>query len=111
MAPCPKRLMENKYILYALRNAKPKLRSAIIKNCGNEVINTLSEISLNVLKGNVANSTKTKNKLKKYKKQLRCLSCSKRGVNSKRNILIQRGGLLPALLGAVLSAIVGKMLS
>jgi hypothetical protein len=36
-----------------LKNAKPKLRKAILSNCNKELINTISECVLNLLNGNL----------------------------------------------------------
>lgn len=110
MAQLPKRLRENKYMLYTLLKADPRLRNAIIKNSKDNFIKTLSEISLNILKGNTNQQPHMIKKLKKYKKKLRCLACSKRSIKAKRNILVQRGGFLPALLGTLLSGIIGTLL-
>lgn len=110
MARLPKRLKENKYLLYTLRKADPRLRKAIIKNSNSDFIKTLSEISLNLLNGNVEHTPHLKNQLKKYKKNLRCLACSKRSIKSKRNILVQKGGFIPILLGSILSGLIGQLL-
>jgi len=48
-----KSIKSNFYKLHALKNAKPKLRKAIISNCDKELIHTISECALNVLRGNV----------------------------------------------------------
>ncbi len=109
MEQYPKRLKENKYLLYTLRKAQPKLRKAIIQHCDKDFIKTLSEISLNFLKGNIPHSINTNKSLKKYKKKLRCLACSKRSVKSKRNILNQKGGFLPALIGGLLATIIPQL--
>lgn len=110
MEQLPKRLKENKYLLYALHKAKPQMRKAIIRNSNSGLIKTLAEISLNTLKGNIEQTPDSKKKLKKYKRGLRCLACSKRSVLNKRNILVQQGGFLPVLLGSLLSGIIGKLL-
>lgn len=110
MVQLPKRLKANKYLLYTLRKADPKLRNAIIKNSNTNFIKTLSEMSLNLLNGNVEHSPQMKNRMKKYKKKLRCLACSKRSIKAKRNILVQKGGFLPALIGSILSGIIGQLL-
>lgn len=110
MEQLPKRLKENKYLLYSLYKAEPKLRSAIIKNSTPNLIKTLSEISLNTLKGNIEHTPEIRKKLKKYKKKIRCLACSKQSTSSKRRILVQKGGFLPLLIGSVLSGIIGELL-
>lgn len=112
MARLPKRLNAAKYILLALssKNMTPKLQSAIMRHCDVNVIKALSEISLNTLKGNLKVSVKTKAKLKKYKTTLRKMACSKTKTSAKRNILVQKGGFLPTLIGVVLSSVLGKLM-
>lgn len=110
MGQLPKRLKENKYLLYALHKADPHLRKAIIQKSNQSLIKALSEISLNTLKGNIEQTPSSKRKLKKYKNKLRCLACPKRSIINKRKILVQEGGFLPILLGSLLSEIIGKLL-
>jgi len=96
--------------LYALKDATPKLRRAIIENAENSLINTINEIAYNTLHKNNPINSKTKKYLKLYKREMRCLACPKRSLSSKRTLLIQRGGFLPVLIGSVLSGIIGKLL-
>lgn len=97
-------------MLYTLTKSTPKIRNAIIKYGDKELLNVISEIALNVLNGNCAINNNTKKQLKGYKRQIRCLACSKRSVKSKRKILIQKGGFLPLLIGSVLSGVIGSLL-
>lgn len=97
-------------MLYVLRNAKPSLRRAIIKNAEPEVIKTLCEITLNTLKGNHMPHGKIYNSLCKYKKSMRKLIHAKRSTPKQRNILVQQGGFLPVLLGSVLSGVIGSLI-
>jgi len=57
--------------LNALKDARPKLRRAIIANIDKELLNSISECTLNVLKGTVKLSVCKKRKLRKFKRQLR----------------------------------------
>lgn len=110
MAQLPKRLKDNRFLLYSLYKANPNLRKAIIKHSNPGLIKAISEISLNTLKGNIATTPASKRKLQKYKNKLRCLACRKRSLNSKRRILVQEGGFLPTLIGTLLSGIIGSLL-
>lgn len=110
MEQYPQRLKENKFLLYILNKAKPRLRNAIINHCDSEFIKTLSEISLNFLKGNITHSKNINKKLKKFKKKLRTLACSKRSVKVKRNILNQKGGFLPTLIASLLPIIISQFI-
>jgi hypothetical protein len=48
-----KRTKSNSRHLHVHETAKPRLRKAIIKNCDSELVKTISECVLNVLRGNV----------------------------------------------------------
>lgn len=98
-------------MLYVLRAATPKLRSAIIKNADPQLIKTLCEISYNTLRGNTKLCPKTKKILSGYKRELRHIGSPKRSLLSKRKILVQRGGFIPTLIGAILSGIIGSYLN
>lgn len=93
-----------------MRDGNPKLRKAVFENANNGLVTTINEIILNTLNGNSPVNKKTKEKLKKYKKEMRCLICPKKSVKSKRKLLIQKGGFIPALLASLLTGIVGKIL-
>lgn len=98
MAQLPKRLKENKHILYALYKADPKLRKAIIKHSKDNLIKALAEISLNTLKGNIQHTPYIFKKLRTYKKKLRAMACPQQSIKAKRKILVQTGGFLPTLI-------------
>ena len=90
-----------------------KLRNLLIKNSDKEVICTLCEIIDNILHGNIPLNEKTKNKLKKYKNILRKF-IKKSSLNTKKKILIQKGGFLQILIPSVISAvasIIGSLIS
>lgn len=110
MEQFPKRLRDNKYLLYSLYKANPQLRKAIINHSKPDLIKTLSEISLNTLRGNIAHTPSTRKKLEKYKNKLRCMACRNRSIKAKRRILNQQGGFLPTLIGTLLSGIIGTLL-
>lgn len=105
-----KRLKDNKHMLYVLKKAKAGLRKAIIKNADSDVIRALCEITLNTLKGNHMPDRKIYNSLCRYKRDMRNLVGAKRSVARQREILIQRGGFLPVLLGSVLSGVIGSLI-
>lgn len=55
-------------------SSNPKVRTAILKNADDELIRASSEITYNVIRGNVPLSKEKVEKLKKYKIQLRKLA-------------------------------------
>lgn len=97
-------------MLYILKDCKPKLRKALVENADNGLITTINEIILNTLNGNNPIDKKTKLKLKKYKKPMRCLICPKKSLASKRKLLIQKGGFLPTLISSLLAGLIGKLI-
>ena len=66
-----KRIRSTFYKLRTLKDAKPKVRKAIVSNCDKELNNSVSECALNVLRGNVNLTDCHKRKLGKYRRQLR----------------------------------------
>ena len=84
------------------KNAKPKLRRAIISDGGKELINSINECVLNVLNGNIPMSTLRKRKLKKHKLALRRLADKRMRHSAKKRLLVQKGGFLLPLLSTVL---------
>lgn len=104
------RLSAHQHILFALKSANSKMMKAMLKQADPRLIDTLAEISLNCLKGHVKITRKKRTLLEKYKRDLRCLSCSKRSIASKRKLLVQRGhGFLPILLGSILSGVASTL--
>jgi len=100
-----KRIRSNYHALQVLKMADPKLRKAILANCKSEVVNTLSECSLNLLRGNVKMTQCEKRKLRKHRVHLSKLADKRMSLTSKKKAIVQRGGFLLPLLGAVLSTI------
>lgn len=99
-------------MLLVLKDAKPKLRKAILKNCDEETIKTIIEIVMNALHGNFKTSKKEKNQLKKYKRQLRKLgSYSTKNCSLKRQVILQNGGaFLPTIISSLLPHILSRLI-
>ena len=107
-----KRLAKNLDMLKILKTAKPQQRKLILQSANNDLIYCLCECIQNLLHGNVKISQKRKIELKKYANILRKIADRKTKVQKKREILIQKGGFLPALLAPVLgiaSGLVGEL--
>lgn len=102
-----KRVTSHKALLKAILTLKPKYRETLLKNCGDDEINCITECIFNVLKGKIPLKEKEKRILKKHKDTLRQI-ISKRGSKVRKQIIIQKGGaFLPIILGSVLSALLG----
>lgn len=100
-------------MLYALLKSKCKGREKILRSCDDNLIEVISEIAQNILNGNIQLNEKQKNFLKKYKKELRLLkqyNIKKKPVRNKRKFLVQRGGFIQAIIGALLSSAVGALI-
>lgn len=101
-----RRLRDNADFLRVLAKSNPKLRRAILKCCNTELVKTICEVTLNVLKGVVPISKQQKKRLTRYKKVLRALVDKKVSINKKKEFLNQSGGnFLPFLIPPVLSVL------
>ena len=100
-----KRVKSNFHELHVLKNAKPKLRKAILTNCNRELINTISECVLNVLKGNLKLTDSQKRKLRKFRRQLRSITGRRVALATKKELINQLGGFLVPLLSAILPTV------
>jgi hypothetical protein len=97
-----KRLKANYHALNVLRLATRKLRKAILWACNNDLLNSISECCLDVLKGNVTLTPCLKRKLKKHELALCQLTDKHVKQANKKRLIVQKGGFLLPLLTAVL---------
>ena len=95
-------------MLQWLSKAKPPVIRTIIKGADKDLVNTLCECGLNVLKGNVPLSSTQKKRLVRYKTVLRTIARRNTSLKQKK-ALLQKGGFLGALLGPVLG-VLGNLL-
>ncbi len=105
-----KRLKKHIDLLKILKKANPQQRKALLQSCEKGLICCLCECIKNVLLGNVKISKAKHNVLAEHAVVLRKLSDRKTNIDQKRNLLVQKGGFLPALLAPVL-AIAGGLIS
>ena len=99
------RLVEDHiHILKWLSEAKPAAIRSIIKSADKDLLDALCECGLNVLKGRVPLTPSQKNRLRRYKDDLRRLTRKKTLVREKK-ALLQKGGFLGTLLAPVLGAL------
>lgn len=80
------------------------MRKAIIKNGDKELIFSICECILNSLNGNLKLSHDNLKSLEPYRYTLRNL-IKKSNINSKKKLLIQRGGFLNILLPAIITGL------
>jgi hypothetical protein len=100
-----RRMRSNYHTLHVLQNASPKLRKAILSSCDKELVNTVSECVLNVLRGNVKLTNHHKRRLSKFKGQLRSLVGRRVSLTAKKSLINQRGGFLIPLLSAMTTVV------
>lgn len=97
-------LRKNAQILCMLHKFEPKAQQAIIDGAPKCLLDCISEICVNILKGNVTLSAAQKSKLSQFKDSLRKLSKKSTKTSEKRR-RIQKGGFLGALLAPLLGSI------
>jgi len=96
-----KRIRPNYHNLHVMKDARRKLRRAILANSDKELLDTVCECSLNVLQGNVKLSNCKKRKLRKFRRQLRTVADRHVPLARKKELIIQSGGFLVPLFSLV----------
>ena len=97
-----RRIRSNYLALHVLKDASHKLRKAILSSCDRELVNTISECVLNVLRGNLKLSDSQKRRLQSFRGQLRSVIGRHVPLVAKKRLINQRGGFLVPLLSAIL---------
>ena len=90
----PTRVAKNKNFLNALQQVEQQHRKKLIKGATTEQINTISEVALNILQGNIPLKEHHKKKLNKHKKSLRALASKGASVKKRKKIINQHGGMI-----------------
>ena len=103
-----KRVKNHLPLLEFMRKCDSKTMKHMIRHCDSDMLKSLCEICQNTIRGNVRLTPTHFKRLKRYKKQLSTVTNSKSSDKQKRQSL-QKGGFLPALLGAVIPAIIGAI--
>jgi hypothetical protein len=96
------RRIKSNHNAQVLKATKPKLRKAILSNCDRELVNSICECILNVLRGNTKFSDCAKRKIRKHRATLQKVADRHVSLSAKKRAIVQRGGILLPLLGAVL---------
>ena len=99
-----KNIFNNIDFLNMIAKSKKPMRIAMIKNASKDQINCVCECILNTLIGNVKLKQDKKDEIKRFKKPMRKL-LKKNSIKIKKNLIIQNGGFLPALIPTILSII------
>ena len=97
--------------LEGLTHLPPRCRQKMINDSPKEVIDSVGECCLNIIKGNVRLTKAQKQKLQARQRHIRLLSSKQVSVPDKKKIINQKGGaLLGLLLKPLLARIVGSVL-
>ena len=99
-SPSKKTLItRNREFIFFLSHISPRERGKVIAAVEGERINTISEIFQNFLKKNLTEKKEEIQKLKRYRKEVKKVSCRKTPIYMKKKILQSRKG------GAILSVL------
>ena len=104
------RLKKQLNYLKILRKSNPKTRSAILQNADKELILCICECVENTLNGNVKVNPAQQKQLKKYTTVLRQIRAKGGNLKTKKKLLVQKGGFLPALLAPILASLASTVL-
>jgi hypothetical protein len=99
------KLIKYKEFLSLIAKSPKKLRNSIIKGCNKDHIHSIIECVLNITNGNVQLDEATFNKLKPYSRVFNKILDRNTDLKTKKKIIIQKGGFLPILIGAIVSGI------
>ena len=97
------RVKKHYNILRVLKNGNPRLRQAILSSMDDDCVRCLCDCALNVLNYNIKLSPTQKKRLIQYKRSVRRLARKSPSLPKKRSILVQNGGMLPALVAPILA--------
>ena len=89
-----------------LRRLKPQKQREMMLNSSNEFIRDISSFLAKIRKRPDLVTAKHRKVLKKHRNKLRKLVHAKTGVQSKRLILSQKGGIIPFLI-PIITAVIG----
>ena len=91
--------------LQVLAKCRPRQRKRFLKHAHKDLINCISEVCTNTLKGNVPLKPAQKKALVRYKGYLRQVADKRNSNKKRREILVQKGGFIGALITPLLSAL------
>ena len=100
-------------ILRALYHLNAEQRTALLRKADKKLVRYICECALNLLYGGFSLSKNQKSSLRKHRNFLRQLADPSRNLDSKKKIIVQKGGgfltaLLAPLIGTVLASLVTK---
>ncbi len=105
------RLCKNLPLLKLLYKASSKQRRVILQSASDQLILTLCEIALNVLRGTIPLNNAQFRRLKKRKEEIKYAASKKINVEKKKRMINQRGGFLLPLLSVAIPFITSLITS
>lgn len=90
--------LQHKSILKTMYNAKDDQRKALLQHVANDVVKSISEIALNIIKGIIPVTPREKEQLRGWKEQLKKLSNTSPSFKKKRALLLNNTKLTRMLL-------------
>jgi len=93
-----------------IKKSTPKNREKYLNKASPAEIRSLCECAHNVYSGAIPIPSKIVKRLRPHQKEIRELTFKRGKAEHKRQLLIQKGGFLPLLLGAVLP-IIGQLIA
>ncbi|KAJ8018922.1 hypothetical protein HOLleu_42813 [Holothuria leucospilota] len=110
MAPALRRLKNHAQEIQFLSKCSPRQRKAFLKHADPKLVISLCECASNIVKGIVPLYRTQKSKLSRYKKHLRDLSNKRLSNKKRKDILVQRGGILSLILKPIIQSLGGMLL-
>ena len=86
-----------------LRRMSVEGRKAFLRQCDSNFMDCIFECVLNLLKGCLPCNRRQLNKLRRWRNSLHALSLKKTSLKTRKRLLLQKGGLLGALLTPIVS--------
>lgn len=84
-------------------------RGNIVREGGNDLLKTISNIALNAQKGNIKYRPAALTKLKRHKTAIHALANNRIPLHQKRKIVVQQGGFLPLLLAPLVGGLLSNL--
>ena len=98
-------------VLEYLKDLSSLEQKRFIQNASCELLKVISEICLNLLKGNITIPDSDLQRLRKYKQQIVLLSKRKHSIKKRKVICNQKGGFLGSLISIALPAIISSIVA
>ena len=96
------RSIKNYHWLKVLHDSKPTTRKALLAAANKELIDTICECLKNILLGRIKISQQLLKKLKRRRRAVEEIQSKKTNIKRKKELLIQQGGFLPAIIAPLL---------